>query len=173
MMMNGMHPSRAILISVFYASTELHVWVHGPVVAGDCADVCGPCYHQEPCVCPWSVLLPETCWCPWARLPLRLLPWTILVSVACVATEAVLMSLACASIDGLYYNQRPYWGPWHMLTLEITYMSPSLLWPETRYKFMIYVLADYKGQRSYVCIVSMTTDSQLKKRYKEGFCDNP
>lgn len=27
------------------------------VVAKGCVDVCGVCYHQGPCGCPWSVLL--------------------------------------------------------------------------------------------------------------------
>lgn len=46
------------------ADTEGHVWALGPIVAEVCVAVCGPCYHDSPCRCPWSELLTEPCWCP-------------------------------------------------------------------------------------------------------------
>jgi len=33
-----------------HAAPGGHVWVCGPAVAGVCADICGPCYHQRPCM---------------------------------------------------------------------------------------------------------------------------
>lgn len=41
-----------------HAAMEGHVWVCGPAAAGFCVDVCGPCYHQRPCRCPCSGLMP-------------------------------------------------------------------------------------------------------------------
>lgn len=41
-----------------HATAKGHVWVCGPINARVCDDNHGLFYHQSPCRCPWSVLLP-------------------------------------------------------------------------------------------------------------------
>lgn len=114
-----------------------HIWVHGPAEAGGCVDFQGPRYHQRPCGCLWSVLLPE----PALMSMARLLQGTVLVSVTPVVPEAVLVSWplllqrtmmvfvaraaaeGCVYVFGLYYHQRPCCSPWLVLRLETTWMS--------------------------------------------------
>lgn len=123
-----MLPLGTMSISVACAATLMvcaiakgRVCSHGPTEAAGCVDFQGSCYHQRPCVCLWSMLLPES-----ALMSIgQTAAGDIFMSVTPVAPEAMLMSwsmllqrtrmvfMACAAAEGrvyvlgLYCHQRP------------------------------------------------------------------
>lgn len=141
-----------VLIFVACVTTEGH------------SDICGLCCHLIPCWCLWAMLLLGTMlkWvistATWGHVDVHgLLPGTILVSWIPLAPETLLMPLVCMpprvmmimmvsvactvaeiplDVCGLFCQQRPCWGLWHVLTQE------------TMRKSMICASTDCKGQES-------------------------
>lgn len=116
------------------------------------AGVCSPATAGGPGWCTWPVLPPKAirmfmvCAAAWSPM---------LVPVSHTATGGH------AEICGAHWHQRPGECPW------------SILSPDTTWKSTICAPDDCEGRGASSVVVSMTEDSQLRRRVMDGFCDNP